>query len=145
MCSASACGYRAAAGGARCDRFVQEHPIPPGLQLELAELVAKTLGVRLDTDWIVFRRSARRVNCDALMSSIDRTGIAQHSELPEPIVRQALTRSYALDYDAAVTLRNTDQKLVLAVNRILSRLMADGCVAPIFETYGIRYRPPSGR
>lgn len=69
------------------------HPL--GLQIDLARIIAARLGVRLEIDWIVFRRSARRVDCDAFMSSIDRGGMARHSVLPEPVMRQALTRPYA--------------------------------------------------
>ena len=42
----------------------------PGFQLELAEALAKQLGVRLRTEWIVFTRHARRVDCDATIGAI---------------------------------------------------------------------------
>jgi ABC-type amino acid transport substrate-binding protein len=50
--------------------FSSQDPARPGLQLELAGAVARALGVRLQVDWIVFTRHARRVDCDALMGSI---------------------------------------------------------------------------
>src|SRR4029453_5455761 len=42
----------------------------PGFQIELAEAIAKQLGVRLRVEWIVFTRHARRVECDATIGSI---------------------------------------------------------------------------
>ena len=45
----------------------------PGFQLEIAEAIAKQLGVRLHVDWIVFTRHARRVDCDATIGSIVKT------------------------------------------------------------------------
>jgi polar amino acid transport system substrate-binding protein len=42
----------------------------PGFQLELAEAIAKQLGLRLHVEWIVFTRHARRVDCDATIGSI---------------------------------------------------------------------------
>ena len=41
-----------------------------GFQLELAEAIARRLGVKLHVDWIVFTRHARRLDCDATMGSI---------------------------------------------------------------------------
>ena len=42
----------------------------PGFQIELAEAIAKQLGVRLRLEWIVFTRHARRVDCDATIGAI---------------------------------------------------------------------------
>src|SRR5262249_62087147 len=42
----------------------------PGFQIEIAEAIAKQLGVRLHVDWIVFTRHARRTDCDATIGSI---------------------------------------------------------------------------
>jgi len=42
----------------------------PGFQIEIAEAIAKQLGVRLHVDWIVFTRHARRIDCDASIGSI---------------------------------------------------------------------------
>lgn len=39
----------------------------PGIQIELARLIAEGLGVSLSTEWIVPRRRARIVNCDMLL------------------------------------------------------------------------------
>jgi polar amino acid transport system substrate-binding protein len=47
----------------------QGQPLP-GFQLELAEAIARRLGVKLHVDWIVFTRHARRLDCDATMGSI---------------------------------------------------------------------------
>ncbi len=222
--------------------FSSREGTPPGLQIELGQIIAARLGVQLDVGWVVFRRSARTVDCDAIMSSIAREGTVVHSELPEKVVRQSLSRPYArmvtrlvmregapvahsfadlktltvavppasylhylldtnqvpvrtrylteleildavaggevpagivsdwylgwyrqthpdarlaaddalvldpdLDFDVAITLRNTDQALVEAVNRILAGLLTDGGVASIFAKYGIPYQPPLTR
>jgi polar amino acid transport system substrate-binding protein len=50
--------------------YSSQDPTLPGFQLELADAVAKRLGVKLHVDWIVFTRHARRVDCDATMGSI---------------------------------------------------------------------------
>src|SRR5215510_3573782 len=50
--------------------FSSQDPSSPGLQLEIGGAVARALGVRMQVDWIVFTRHARRVECDALMGSI---------------------------------------------------------------------------
>ena len=42
----------------------------PGFQVEIAEAIAKQLGVGLHVDWIVFTRHARRIDCDASIGSI---------------------------------------------------------------------------
>ena len=42
----------------------------PGFQVEIAEAIAKQLGVGLHVDWIVFTRHARRIDCDATIGSI---------------------------------------------------------------------------
>lgn len=215
---------------------------PPGLQIDLARLVAVRLRVGLDIDWVFARRAARRAGCDAFMSAIDEPGIATHGEPRQRRLRQALTQPYAqlvtrvvtragapairsfddlrktvvavppgsylhyllyqhdvrvrtlwrsdldilaavahgqvpagivsnwnfgwyrkthpdarlalqsgfvlepdLDYNVVITLRDTDQNLVLAVNRILGGLMAKGRVAAIFAKYGISYRPPTAQ
>src|SRR5262245_38538952 len=47
----------------------QERAVP-GFQIELGEAIAKQLGVRFRTEWIVFTRHARRVDCDATIGSI---------------------------------------------------------------------------
>jgi ABC-type amino acid transport substrate-binding protein len=209
------------------------------MQIDLAQIIAGRLGVQLNVNWVVFRRSARAVDCDAIVSSIAREDAAGYSELAETTVPQSLTRPYArlltrlvvrdgaptassfadlgqvtvavppasylhyllnthqvpvvtrymtdldildavaggeapagivsdwflgwyrkthpgarlvadndlqldpdLDYNVAITLRNTDRELVSAVNRILADLMADGDMARIFGKYGIEYRPP---
>jgi polar amino acid transport system substrate-binding protein len=44
----------------------------PGFQIEIAEAIARQLGVRLRVDWIVFTRHARRIDCDATIGSIVR-------------------------------------------------------------------------
>jgi polar amino acid transport system substrate-binding protein len=47
-----------------------------------------------------------------------------------------------LDYNVAVTLRNTDVELVQKVNAVLATLRSDGSLNRLFESYGINYRLP---
>ena len=56
--------------------FSSQDRVQPGLQLEIADALAKHLGVRVHVDWIVFTRHARRVECDALIGSILQGGEA---------------------------------------------------------------------
>jgi polar amino acid transport system substrate-binding protein len=46
----------------------------PGFQIELADAIARQLGVRLRVEWIVYTRHARRVECDATIGSIVKDG-----------------------------------------------------------------------
>jgi len=69
--------------------FSSQDPSRPGLQLEIGGAVARGLGVRMQVDWIVFTRHARRVDCDALMGSIVVLGDST------PRRGQRLTRPYA--------------------------------------------------
>jgi polar amino acid transport system substrate-binding protein len=50
--------------------FSSQDRTQPGFQLEIAEAIAKHLGVKLHVDWIIFTYHARRANCDAIMGSI---------------------------------------------------------------------------
>ncbi len=50
--------------------FSSQNPAQRGFQIELAEAIARRLGVQLQVDWIVFARHARRADCDAVMGSI---------------------------------------------------------------------------
>jgi polar amino acid transport system substrate-binding protein len=47
-----------------------------------------------------------------------------------------------LDYNVAITLRNTDVELVEKVNAILATFGSDGSLNDLFESYGINYRLP---
>jgi polar amino acid transport system substrate-binding protein len=47
-----------------------------------------------------------------------------------------------LRWNVALGLKDADQALVDAVNRILARRVADGTVAAIFAKYGVPYYPP---
>ena len=81
----------------------------PGFLIELAQMIARQLGVRLDTDWIEFTRTARSVNCDAIMAVADdrptadvnpaqagSRAVSADGDASRPkIRRQALTRPYA--------------------------------------------------
>jgi polar amino acid transport system substrate-binding protein len=71
--------------------FSSQEPGQPGIQLELAEAVAKKLGVRVHVDWILYTRHARRLECDALMGSIVQGGAAR----PDARRGPRLTKPYA--------------------------------------------------
>jgi polar amino acid transport system substrate-binding protein len=50
--------------------YSSENRSTPGFQLEIADAIAKQLGVGLRVEWIVFTRHARRLDCDATIGSI---------------------------------------------------------------------------
>ena len=45
-------------------------PKPSGLQIDLAGALADRLGVELREEWVLFRRDARQVGCDAIMAGV---------------------------------------------------------------------------
>jgi polar amino acid transport system substrate-binding protein len=45
-------------------------PKPSGLQIDLAGALAERLGVELREEWVIFRRDARQVGCDAIMAGV---------------------------------------------------------------------------
>jgi polar amino acid transport system substrate-binding protein len=49
-----------------------------------------------------------------------------------------------LDYNVAITLRNTDVGLLEKVNVVLDALKSDGSLTRLFAGYGITYRAPNG-
>jgi ABC-type amino acid transport substrate-binding protein len=50
-----------------------------------------------------------------------------------------------LDFDVAITLRNTDPALLERVNAILDHLAKNGMLTGIFTEYGIMYQAPHAR
>jgi len=50
--------------------FASRKGDPPGIQLELAELVAERLGVRLSVDWVILGYQMKRADCDMVMGTI---------------------------------------------------------------------------
>jgi polar amino acid transport system substrate-binding protein len=50
--------------------FSSQDRAQPGLQLEIADAIAKVLGVKVVPEWIVFSRSARRAECDAVIGGV---------------------------------------------------------------------------
>jgi polar amino acid transport system substrate-binding protein len=50
--------------------YSSQDRVLPGFQIEIAEAIAKQLGVGLRTEWIVFTRHARRTDCDATIGAI---------------------------------------------------------------------------
>jgi polar amino acid transport system substrate-binding protein len=80
----------------------------PGFQLELAEAIAKRLGLKLHVDWIVFTRHARRLDCDATMGSI----VKLDADNGAPARGPRLTRPYtATGYVLVVPARSSAQRL----------------------------------
>src|SRR5258705_2660942 len=50
--------------------FSSQDRSQPGFQLEIAEAIAKILGVRVIPEWIVYTRHARRADCDAVIGAV---------------------------------------------------------------------------
>ena len=63
--------------------FSSQNPTQPGFQLELAEAIARLLGVQLHVNWIVFARHARRADCDVVMGSIVQSRVGASREAGE--------------------------------------------------------------
>jgi polar amino acid transport system substrate-binding protein len=228
--------------------FSSKDSVPAGLQVDLAQAIARDLEVRLEIKWILFRRDARQVGCDALIGSVaveggDASRPQAASTSPSGgVLRIAVTHPYArqamrvvlpavtaplaslddlrgrivavphaslahfvlyqdgiavrtryrssadildavaagevgaglvsdweygwyrkmhstsglqqpaepvvdpqLDFDVAITLRNTDPALLERVNAILDHLAKNGTLTGIFTEYGIMYQAPHAR
>lgn len=50
--------------------FASREPGPAGFQVEIAEALAREMGLGLTVQWVWSRNAARRVSCDVLMDSI---------------------------------------------------------------------------
>ena len=50
--------------------FSVRTPQAAGLQIDLGQAIARQLGVELQEEWLLFRRDARKVGCDAIMAGI---------------------------------------------------------------------------
>jgi ABC-type amino acid transport substrate-binding protein len=50
--------------------FSSQDRVQPGFQLEIADAIAKVLGVKVIPDWIIFTRHARRASCDAIIGAV---------------------------------------------------------------------------
>jgi polar amino acid transport system substrate-binding protein len=50
--------------------YSAREPKPSGLQIDLAEALAGRLGVELREEWVLLRRDARQVGCDAIMAGV---------------------------------------------------------------------------
>ena len=69
--------------------YSSQNGSPPGFQLEIADAIAKQLGVGMRVEWIVFTRHARRVDCDASIGTIvkaDDGGPRRGPRLTKPYV-----------------------------------------------------------
>lgn len=67
--------------------FSSSNPGQPGIQIELAEALAKILGVHTRYEWIYYRPQARLVDCDAFMGMI----VTEETESKGPFL---LTKPY---------------------------------------------------
>ncbi len=50
--------------------FASRKGEPRGIQLELADLIAERLGVRLSVDWVILSYQMKRADCDMVMGAI---------------------------------------------------------------------------
>jgi polar amino acid transport system substrate-binding protein len=72
--------------------FSARNPRPAGLQIDLGRAVAERLGVELREEWIMFRRDARQVGCDAVMGGVAQSGAAASARAARG---PAMSRPYA--------------------------------------------------
>jgi ABC-type amino acid transport substrate-binding protein len=70
--------------------FSSQDRAQPGFQLEIAEAIARTLGVKVIPDWIVFTRHARRASCDAIIGSV-----VPLADKAPPVRGALLSKAYA--------------------------------------------------
>ncbi len=84
--------------------FSAQAQAQPGFQLEIAEAVTKRLGVKLQVNWIVFTRHARRASCDAVMGAIVQSGAPEAKGPPSRLTRPYMGGGYVL----VVPARRTD-------------------------------------
>ena len=71
--------------------FSSQDPGRPGFQLEIAGAIARTLGVKVIPDWIVFTRHARRAECDAIIGAV----VPLKADKAPPARGALLTQAYA--------------------------------------------------
>jgi ABC-type amino acid transport substrate-binding protein len=71
--------------------FSSQDRAQPGFQLEIAEAIAKVLGVKVIPDWIVFTRHARRASCDAIIGAV----VPLIEDKAPPARGALLTKAYA--------------------------------------------------
>src|SRR5262249_56874105 len=50
--------------------FRGQNQCQPGFQLEMPDAIAKSLGVKVIPEWIVYTRHARRAECDAMIGAV---------------------------------------------------------------------------
>ena len=71
--------------------FSSQDRAQPGFQLEIADAIAKVLGVKVIPDWIVFTRHARRAGCDAIIGAV----VPLIEDKAPPARGALLTKAYA--------------------------------------------------
>ena len=71
--------------------FSSQDRAQPGFQLEIADAIAKVLGVKVIPDWIVFTRHARRASCDAIIGAV----VPLVADKAPPARGALLTKAYA--------------------------------------------------
>src|SRR5207244_12674306 len=82
----------------------------PGFQLEIADVLTKRLGVRLEVSWLVCSRHSRRANCDAVMGAIVQPGTPAEGKGTTRLTRSYMGSGYVL----VVPARRTDQDVAAA-------------------------------
>jgi polar amino acid transport system substrate-binding protein len=133
--------------------YSAREPQPNGLQIDLAAAVAQRLGVELREEWILLRRDARQVGCDAIMAGVapeapsnDRGGAtpaatrAASSGAPPG---QAMSRPYAAQLTRVVF--RSDARPIVSVDDLKGRSVAvppASFVHYLLDTRGIAVRTP---
>jgi polar amino acid transport system substrate-binding protein len=89
--------------------FSMRTPRVTGLQIDLAQAIARQLGVELQEEWLLFRRDARKVGCDAIMAGIahDAGDDGHRPNAPgpagsSPVLGSATSRPYAANLTRVV-------------------------------------------
>jgi len=75
--------------------FSVRDPKPGGLQIDLANALAARLGVEMREEWVLFRRDARKVGCDAIMGGVAPDAHADDHRPAAPPGTPMTSRPYA--------------------------------------------------
>jgi len=77
--------------------FSSQDPNQPGFQLEIANALAKILGVKVTPEWIVYTRHARRAECDAVIGAVvTLTGVEKTASRGALLTRPYVGGGYVL-------------------------------------------------
>jgi polar amino acid transport system substrate-binding protein len=102
--------------------YSSQNPESPGFQIEIAEAIAKQLGVQLKVDWVVPRRRVREVNCDLLLDSANDPKMYEDRRLlSSPYQRSGIALALGAKADGVATIAELkDGKVGVMISSLAS-------------------------